>query len=163
MASTISSHLSRLNISTTNLQSDLHQQDSRTCSFCNDLFVNEASRTMILNGDSSFQYRREINNLEATASAGCVLCQQLLDRHRELGPAGVTNYNCPSDCPWSTFRPNNLQLLFLVQSIKDARYQDGGLRYLRVRGIRSAAKTHAMRERSHFWELFYDIVTDDGI
>ena len=118
---------------------------------------------MILNGDSSFQYCREINDLEATASAGCVLCQQLLDRHRELGPADVTDYNCPSDCPWSTFRPDNSQLLFLVQSIKDARYQDGGLRYLRVRGIRSAAESHTIRERSHFWELFYDIVTEDGI
>jgi hypothetical protein len=162
MASTISSQLLRLNISTAEPESDPHQQDSRICSSCNNLFVSGSSRTMILNGNPPFQYRREINDLKATASAGCLLCQQLLDRHRELGPADATDYNCPSDCPWSTYRPDNSQLLFLVQNIKDARYQDRGLRYLKVRGIRRAGKPHAIREGAHFWELFYDIVTDDG-
>jgi hypothetical protein len=162
MASRPHSLLSRLDISAPGLNPGSLQQDSRTCSSCNDLLVNESSRSIILNGDPPFQYRRKVTDLEATASSGCVLCQQLLDRHKELGPKDASDSNCPSDCPWSSFGRDNSLLVFLIHSIKDDRYQDGGLRYLKVRGIRRAGERHALRERYHVWELIYDVATDDG-
>lgn len=133
-----------------------------TCRSCNGLLVNESSRAIILDGEPPFHYIRKKQDLISTASSGCVLCQQLLDRHNELGPSDATDSNCPSECPWSVFSRDSSQLVFLVHSMKDERHRDGALRYLKVRGLRRAGRRHESRERAHIWELVYNVVTENG-
>ena len=165
MASKLPNLLSSLNTFASNLvgkSASVEAPLSRTCSTCNDLLVNESSRAIILHGNSPFQYRRKSQHLEANASSGCVLCQQLLDRHTELGPKDASDNICPSSCPWSTFGRDNLQPVFLVQSVKDDRYPDEGLRLLKIRGFRRAGQRHEVLERSHFWELVYEVTSDNG-
>lgn len=157
----LESLLSRLNISPAAAISGTNRSWSQTCNSCNALFVAASSRVKILSA-APFEYTRKLKDLEAAASSGCILCQQILDRHTELGPKDTLDGNCPSDCPWLSYSRDDSRPTFLIHSMQDERYRDYKLRSVKVRGMRRASLRHVTREEAHVWQLVYEVTTDDG-